>query len=269
MASEELTQKSDLLSNLEKQISDILKPKTSSFNAIVEIQAGTGGDESSLFVEILFTMYAKYAKKQNWNVEITDLNDGNQGGFKYISCVIEGSGSYDAFKNESGSHKIQRVSPTDTAKRVHTSAATVIVLPEIEISRIEVKKSDVKVDTFRAGGPGGQSQNMTDSGVRLTHLPTGIVVSIRDGKSQTQNKIRAWKILVSRIDDFHRSKEEEKQITQQRELRGDGSRGGCIRTYNFPQDRFTDHRIEQSWFGLDKLLQGNIGQILNECNQLI
>lgn len=255
-----------MLSNLENQISEILKPKVSTANAILELQAGVGGDESSLFVEMLFIMYLKYAKKRNWSVEITDIGHGNQGGFKYISCIIEGKGAYDAFQHESGSHKIQRVSPTDTAKRVHTSAATVVVFPEANVIDTSINKVDVKVEKTHSSGPGGQNTNKVETAIRLTHLPTNINVRC-EGRSQHANLERAWKILASRVIDHYRIIEEEKLSQQRRQLRGDGSRGGCIRTYNFPQDRFTDHRLEQSWFGLDKFLQGNIEHILKECCQ--
>lgn len=231
-------------------------------NTIIEIQAGAGGDESCLFVSMLFDMYSKFARKQNWSVELNDFNEGNQGGFKRISFVIEGKGSYGFFRNESGSHKIQRVSPTDSNKRMQTSAATVVVLPESQTQEIKIKKEDVRVDTFRAGGSGGQHQNMTESGVRLTHIPTGTVVSIRDGRSQTQNQVRAWKILDSQVTEEHRKKQIIKQQETKQELRGDGSRGGCIRTYNFPQDRLTDHRIGLTLHNLDKLLAGNIEELL-------
>ena len=230
-------------------------------NAIIEIQAGVGGDESALFVEILFGMYARYAKKQGWDAEITDVSHGNQGGFKNITFVIEGLGAYSFFQYESGTHKIQRVSPTDPAKRMHTSAASVIVFAEEDEPDIVVSKADVRVDTFCAGGPGGQHQNMTKSGVRLTHLPTGVVVSLRDGRHQRQNYERAWKLLCNRLYEAHKTQQEEKIDSQRRDLRGSGSRSGCIRTYNFPQDRFTDHRCNNSWFGLEKILAGNLDEI--------
>jgi len=228
---------------------------------VIEIQAGVGGDESSLFVEILFKMYAKYAKKQNWEIELLDVGHGNQGGFKYISFSIDGFGSYHLLKNESGTHKIQRVSPTDSAKRVHTSAATVIVFPEINEIAYPLKKEDVSVERMRSSGPGGQAVNKLETAVRLTHEPTKISVRC-ESRSQHANLERAWTILRSRVADYFRVIEEEKQAKQRVELRGSGSRSGCIRTYNFPQDRFTDHRLEKSWFGLDKLFQGNIDEIL-------
>jgi len=207
-------------------------------------------------------MYARLAKKQNWNVEIDDWNEGNQGGFKFINISVEGNGAYSLLQHESGSHKIQRVSPTDSAKRVHTSAATVVVMPEVELTDITVRKEDVRIDTFMTGGPGGQSQNRTYSGVRLTHLPTNTVVSVRDERSQLRNMDKAWKILYSKIRESNLQKQLNEQRGIKQELRGDGSRGGCIRTYNFPQDRFTDHRVNNSWFGLAKLFQGNIEHIL-------
>lgn len=236
-------------------------------NSIIEIQAGVGGDESCLFVSMLFDMYSKFAKKQNWSIELNDFNEGNQGGFKRISFVIEGKGSYGFLRYESGTHKIQRVSPTDANKRMQTSAASVVVMPESQTQEIKIKREDVRVDTFRAGGSGGQHQNMTESGVRLTHIPTGTVVSIRDGRSQTKNQVRAWKILDSQVTEEHRKKQINKQQETIQELRGDGSRGGCIRTYNFPQDRLTDHRIGLTLHSLDKLLAGNIEELLENLQK--
>jgi peptide chain release factor 1 len=236
-------------------------------NAIIEIQAGVGGDESALFVEILFGMYARYAKKQGWEVEITDTSEGNQGGFKNISFIVEGLNAYSSFRFESGTHKIQRISPTDSAKRMHTSAASVVVFPEEDFPSITLNKNDVRVDTFCSGGPGGQHQNVTKSGVRLTHLPTNIVVSLRDGRHQRQNYARAWNILSSRINSFHKEQQEEKLDSQRRNLRGTGVRSGCIRTYNFPQDRFTDHRYNYSWHGLEKIFAGNLDQIFKILNE--
>lgn len=231
-------------------------------NTIIEIQAGEGGDESCLFASILFEMYSKFAKKKGWTIEINDFNGGNQGGFKKISFVIEGPGAYGFLRYESGNHKIQRVSPTDTSKRMQTSIASVVVMPESETQEIKINKQDVKMDTFRSGGPGGQAQNKTESGVRLTHLPTGTVVSIREGRSQTKNLIRAWKLLDSQIIEQHRKNQADRHQEAKQDLRGDGSRGGCIRTYNFPQDRLTDHRIGLTLHNLDKLLAGNIEELL-------
>ena len=268
LAKEELAPKQEELSRLEAEIDNILKPPVSQANAIIEIQAGVGGDESSLFVELLFGMYTRYAKKRGWEVEITDVSHGNQGGFKNISLMIEGSGAYNSFKHESGTHKIQRVSPTDSAKRMHTSAATVVVFPEIADVDYSINKSDVKVEKTHSSGPGGQNVNKVETAIRLTHLPTNINVRC-EGRSQHANLERAWKIITSRVSEYYRILEEEKQAKQRAELRGTGSRSGCIRTYNFPQDRFTDHRLNQSWFGLDKLMQGSIETVLEDCQKLV
>jgi len=266
LALEELVEKERELQRLAEEIGAILRPPVSQANAIIEIQAGVGGDESSLFVEMLFGMYVRYAKKQGWEVEITDISHGNQGGFKNISLIIEGKGPYAAFKSESGSHKIQRVSPTDAAKRMHTSAASVVVLPEIDEVDYKINKIDVSIEKTHSSGPGGQNVNKVETAIRLTHLPTSINVRC-EGRSQHANLERAWKILTSRVADHYRNIEEERAAKQRAELRGDGSRSGCIRTYNFPQDRFTDHRLNKSWFGLEKILQGNITEILAECNK--
>lgn len=210
-------------------------------SAIMEIVPGVGGDESCLFVEILFQIYTKYAKQRHWEIELVELQTGNQGGFKTLTLGIKGKGVYGILRHESGTHKIQRISPTDSAKRMHTSAAMVIVFPEIESQEITLNKSDVRVDRFRSGGPGGQATNKIETGVRLTHLPTGIVVRC-EGRSQHANLNRAWQILDSRVRDYHHQIEAQKQASQRKCIVGSGDRSQRIRTYNFPQNRVTDYR---------------------------
>lgn len=227
-------------------------------NAIIEITAGVGGAEACLFAGELYSMYDKYAKSKGWTVEDLYWSEGKQGGIRAITFQVEGPGAFGQLRYESGIHRVQRFSETASTDIMHTSAAAVVVLPETRKVEVVIRREDVRRDTFCSGGPGGQHQNKTESGIRLTHLPTNIVVSLRDGKSQTRNEERAWKLLASRISDHFLELETKSHDDNRRKLRGRGSRCEKIRTYNFPQDRVTDHRIEQSTHGIEKFMGGSI-----------
>ncbi|MDY0039473.1 MAG: peptide chain release factor 1 [Desulforhabdus sp.] len=232
-------------------------------NVILEIRAGTGGDEAALFVADLFRMYSRYAELQRWNVEILDSHPTGIGGFKEIIAGINGRGAYSRLKYESGAHRVQRVPVTESQGRIHTSAVTVAVLPEAEEVDIYVDPNDLRVDVFRSSGPGGQSVNTTDSAVRITHVPTGLVVICQDEKSQHKNKAKAMKVLRARLLDQMRS-EQEARIAQERKNQvGTGDRSERIRTYNFPQNRVSDHRINLTLYKLDAVLGGNIDEIID------
>jgi peptide chain release factor 1 len=232
-------------------------------NIFLEIRAGTGGDEAAIFAGDLFRMYQRYAETQNWNLEILSARDGEHGGFKEVISRIEGDGAYSQLKFESGAHRVQRVPATESQGRIHTSACTVAVLPEIaEIEAVPINPADLRVDTYRASGAGGQHVNKTDSAVRLTHLPTGIVVECQDERSQHKNRARAMSLLQARILDAQRQKQTSEQAEQRRLLVGSGDRSERIRTYNFPQGRMTDHRINLTLYKLDDILQGNLAPII-------
>ena len=232
-------------------------------DAIVEIRAGTGGLEASLFCSDLFKMYEKVCSKQKWKLEIISISKSEAGGFKEVIFSVSGDNIYSYLKYESGVHRVQRIPKTETQGRVHTSAATVAVLPEAEEVDIQIKDSDLRIDVFRAGGPGGQSVNTTDSAVRITHLPSGIVVSQQDEKSQHKNKAKALKILRSRVYEEEKRKKEKERSTNRRNQIGTGDRSERIRTYNFPQGRVTDHRINLTLHKLDEFLTGEIHEEMN------
>jgi peptide chain release factor 1 len=254
---------------LEKELETLLIPKDpkDEKNVIVEIRAGAGGDEAGLFATDLFRMYAKFAEKQKWNTAILSSSKSTIGGFKEIIFEINGSNVYSKMKYESGVHRVQRIPQTEKQGRVHTSTATVAVLPEAEEKEIEIKNEDIKIDVFRSSGPGGQSVNTTDSAVRITHIPTSIIVSCQDEKSQLKNKTKALQILRSRL----LAIEEEKKSKEEKDTRksqiGTGDRSEKIRTYNFPQDRITDHRIKKSWHEIESILEGNIDNIINSLQE--
>jgi len=233
-------------------------------NAIVEIRAGTGGLEASLFCADLFKMYEKVCSKKKWNLEIINISKSEAGGFKEVIFLVNGSDIYSYLKYESGVHRVQRVPTTETQGRVHTSAATVAVLPEAEEVDIQIKESDLRIDVFRAGGPGGQSVNTTDSAVRITHIPTGVVVSQQDEKSQHKNKAKALKILRSRVYEAERRKKDQERADNRKSQIGTGDRSERIRTYNFPQGRVTDHRINLTLHKLEEFLSGEIHEEMNE-----
>ena len=240
------------------------KDKDDDKNAIVEIRAGTGGLEASLFCSDLFKMYEKVCSKKNWQLEIINISKSEAGGFKEVIFLVNGSDIYSYLKYESGVHRVQRIPETETQGRVHTSAATVAVLPEAEEVDIQIKDSDLRIDVFRAGGPGGQSVNTTDSAVRITHLPSGVVVSQQDEKSQHKNKAKALKILRSRVYEAEKRKKDQERSSNRRSQIGTGDRSERIRTYNFPQGRITDHRINLTLHKLDEFLSGEIHEEMNQ-----
>jgi len=233
-------------------------------NAIVEIRAGTGGLEASLFCADLFRMYEKVCSKKKWQIEIINISKSEAGGFKEVIFSVNGEDIYSYLKYESGVHRVQRIPKTETQGRVHTSAATVAVLPEAEEVDIHIKESDLRIDVFRAGGPGGQSVNTTDSAVRITHLPSGVVVSQQDEKSQHKNKAKALKILRSRVYEAEKRKKDQERSNNRRNQIGSGDRSERIRTYNFPQGRVTDHRINLTLHKLDEFLSGEIHEEMNQ-----
>ena len=233
-------------------------------NAIVEIRAGTGGLEASLFCADLFKMYEKVCSKKKWKLEIINISKSEAGGFKEVIFSVNGDDIYSYLKYESGVHRVQRIPETETQGRVHTSAATVAVLPEAEDIDIDIKESDLRVDVFRAGGPGGQSVNTTDSAVRITHIPSGVVVSQQDEKSQHKNKAKALKILRSRVYEAEKRKKDQERSTNRRSQIGTGDRSERIRTYNFPQGRVTDHRINLTLHKLDEFLSGEVHEEMNQ-----
>ena len=233
-------------------------------NAIVEIRAGTGGLEASLFCADLFKMYEKVCSKKKWQLEMISISKSDAGGFKEVIFSVNGNDIYSYLKYESGVHRVQRIPETETQGRVHTSAATVAVLPEAEELDIQIKDSDLRVDVFRAGGPGGQSVNTTDSAVRITHIPSGVVVSQQDEKSQHKNKAKALKILRSRVYEAEKRKKDLERSSNRRNQIGSGDRSERIRTYNFPQGRVTDHRINLTLHKLDEFLSGEIHEEMNQ-----
>ena len=233
-------------------------------NAIVEIRAGTGGLEASLFFADLFKMYEKVCSKKKWKLEIINISKSEAGGFKEVIFLVNGDDIYSYLKYESGVHRVQRIPQTETQGRVHTSAATVAVLPEAEDVDIEIKDSDLRIDVFRAGGPGGQSVNTTDSAVRITHIPSGVVVSQQDEKSQHKNKAKALKILRSRVYEAEKRKKDQERSVNRRSQIGSGDRSERIRTYNFPQGRVTDHRINLTLHKLDEFMSGEIHEEMNQ-----
>ncbi len=252
--------------NYENQLKLFLLPKDEddNKNAIVEIRAGTGGLEASLFCADLFKMYEKVCSKKKWKLEIINISKSEAGGFKEVIFSVNGDNIYSYLKYESGVHRVQRIPETETQGRVHTSAATVAVLPEAEDVDIEIRESDLRIDVFRAGGPGGQSVNTTDSAVRVTHLPSGVVVSQQDEKSQHKNKAKALKILRSRVYEAEKRKKDQERSSNRRSQIGTGDRSERIRTYNFPQGRVTDHRINLTLHKLDEFLSGEIHEDMNQ-----
>jgi len=250
----------------ENKLKIFLLPKDSddNKNAIVEIRAGTGGLEATLFCSDLFKMYEKVCSKKKWKLEIISISKSEAGGFKEVIFLVNGNDIYSYLKYESGVHRVQRVPSTETQGRVHTSAATVAVLPEAEEVDIEIKDTDLRIDVFRAGGPGGQSVNTTDSAVRITHIPSGVVVSQQDEKSQHKNKAKALKILRARVYEAEKIKKDKERSSNRKSQIGSGDRSERIRTYNFPQGRVTDHRINLTLHKLEGFLSGEIHEEMNE-----
>lgn len=250
---------------LESELKVLLLPKdpNDEKNVILEVRAGTGGDEAALFGADLLRMYTRYAERQGWKTEIMDVNDTGMGGIKDASMLIKGKGAYSRLKYESGAHRVQRVPETESSGRVHTSAATVAVLPEVDDVEIDINPNDVRVDVYRASGNGGQCVNTTDSAVRLTHEPTGLVVTCQDEKSQIKNKDKAFKVLRARLYDL-KMQEQNDEISQQRKSQvGTGDRSERIRTYNFPQGRVSDHRIGVTLYKLENFLDGDMDEIID------
>ena len=266
MAKMQLEEATDRINVLEEEIKFLLIPKDpeDAKNVIVEIRAGTGGDEASIFAGDLYRMYTKFASEQGWKVELEDFSEGSSGGFKEIIFSISGEEVYGTMKFESGVHRVQRVPQTETQGRVHTSAATVMVLPEAEEFDIDLKMSDVRIDYFCASGPGGQSVNTTYSAVRLTHVPTGIVAQCQDQKSQHKNKDKAFKVLRTRIYEKELEKKLEEDAAKRKTLVSSGDRSAKIRTYNYPQGRVTEHRIGLTLYDLSSIMNGDLSKIIEE-----
>lgn len=265
LAEEELPRLESAADQAVEQLKELFATQDpdSESDVIVEITAGVGGDESALFAGDMFRMYGRYAERMGWKTEILEGLDGNAGGYKRISFTIEGQGVYKRLRFESGGHRVQRVPKTETQGRIHTSMATVVVLPQVEEVEVEINKSDVRIDKFSAGGPGGQHVNKTQSAVRLTHEPTGIVVQCQDEKSQIKNLDRAWKSLRARVADHIRSEQEAERGAARRSLRGRGNRNERIRTYNVPQDRCTDHRIGLTVHNLTAIMDGELTELVD------
>ena len=265
LAQKDLNQLIEKKEKYENDLKIFLLPKDEddNKNAIVEIRAGTGGLEASLFCADLFKMYEKVCSKK-WKLEIINISKSEAGGYKEVIFSVNGNDIYSYLKYESGVHRVQRIPETETQGRVHTSAATVAVLPEAEEVDVEIKESDLRIDVFRAGGPGGQSVNTTDSAVRITHIPSGVVVSQQDEKSQHKNKAKALKILRSRVYEAEKLKKDKERSSNRRSQIGSGDRSERIRTYNFPQGRVTDHRINLTLHKLDEFLSGDIHEEMNQ-----
>ena len=266
LARAEAEELGERIAALEAEARDLLAPRDPLDDraAVIEIRAGTGGDEAGLFAADLFRMYSRFADKQNWKVEVLSTSEGTLGGFKEIVFTVKGQNAFGTLRYESGVHRVQRVPETESQGRIHTSAASVAVLPEAEEVDVKINPEDLKIDVFRSSGPGGQSVNTTDSAVRITHVPTGLVVTCQDEKSQHKNKARALKVLRSRMLDMKIAAQEAERARERRTQIGTGDRSAKIRTYNFPQGRVTDHRIGLTLHRLQEILDGDLDDLLRE-----
>jgi peptide chain release factor 1 len=264
MARDELISLEETLQRLERSLRQLLIPRDpmDNKNAILEIRAGTGGDEAALFAADLYRMYQRFAEHRSWKIEVMTSNATEIGGFKEIIFSVSGKNVYGDLRYESGGHRVQRVPETESGGRIHTSAVTVAVLPEAEETDIQVNQEDLRIDVYRSSGPGGQSVNTTDSAVRITHIPTGLVVICQDEKSQHKNKAKALRVLKARLYDQEEKKRQEERASVRRSQIGSGDRSQRIRTYNFPQNRFTDHRVNLTLYRLDAILQGELEEVI-------
>ncbi len=265
LAREELTESKTRLEEIENELKILLIPKDpmDDKNVIVEIRGGAGGDEAALFAADLYRMYVKYAESRRWKVEMMSVNENGLGGFKEVVFMITGQGAYSRLKYESGVHRVQRVPETESQGRIHTSTATVAIMPEAEEVDVQLDMNDVRIDVFRASGNGGQCVNTTDSAVRVTHIPTGIVISCQDEKSQLKNKDKALKVLRSKLYDLELEKKQKEEASLRKNQVGTGDRSEKIRTYNFPQGRCTDHRIKLTLHRLDAIMNGDLDEIID------
>jgi peptide chain release factor 1 len=264
LAQQEVQELEEAKAALESKLQLLLLPKDprDDKNVILEIRAGAGGDEASLFAGDLYRMYQRYAEERGYRVELLEAHEGTAGGFKQITATVKGKGAFSRLKFEGGVHRVQRVPSTETQGRVHTSTATVAVLPEVEEVDVDINPSDLRIDVYRSSGPGGQSVNTTDSAVRITHIPTGIVVSMQDEKSQHKNKDKAMRVLRSRIFDAELEKQQSEVAAERKSMVGSGDRAEKIRTYNFPQNRVTDHRINLTVHKLDQVIDGKVDELI-------
>jgi peptide chain release factor 1 len=265
LASTEMDDAKRSLPVLEEELKILLLPKdpNDERNVIVEIRGGTGGEESSLFAYDLFRMYSMYSERRGYKIEVVSLNETGLGGYKEVSFIVSGAGAYSRFKFESGTHRVQRVPQTESSGRIHTSAATVAVLPEADDVEVDINPNDLEIDTFRSSGAGGQHINKTSSAIRITHKPTGLVVECQDERSQYKNKDKAMKVLKSRLLKMEQDKQNEAIASDRRSQVGSGDRSEKIRTYNFPQSRVTDHRIGLTLYKLDEIMNGDLDEIID------